>query len=404
MALSLDCCWGIVWPGHCFPGYGERRVPLRLFWVFVAISCLAACTVTDARLVARAIDSRDISTLTDAKADQYIRNPRVLVRDIKTITELLGQLKSQAQNAWGREGADLPTATTYVKYTDGYNSKATVDFLNGRITVETIAKEDSLGELKHALVVTLLATDDPSSTDIFSDRAPDFTGKPFLLGQVVDQDGKAIQFEWRAKRFAEYLIENHRTYVKALGPNRHSVTFPLVKNHNELRKVRYSDPVLAAAARYQVAPSLIFAIIETESSFNPFAISSANAYGLMQIVPSTAGKDVYSRVKGLKGHPSADVLFDVEANIDIGAAYLHLLDDVYLKNVADPQSREYATISAYNGGAGNVFRVFGSNREKALAVMNAESPSVVYERLVNDHPREETQRYLIKVLASQKSY
>ena len=365
---------------------------------------MAACTVTDARLVARAIDSRDISTLTDAKADQYIRNPRVLVRDIKTITELLGQLKSQAQNAWGREGADLPTATTYVKYTDGYNSKATVDFLNGRITVETIAKEDSLGELKHALVVTLLATDDPSSTDIFSDRAPDFTGKPFLLGQVVDQDGKAIQFEWRAKRFAEYLIENHRTYVKALGPNRHSVTFPLVKNHNELRKVRYSDPVLAAAARYQVAPSLIFAIIETESSFNPFAISSANAYGLMQIVPSTAGKDVYSRVKGLKGHPSADVLFDVEANIDIGAAYLHLLDDVYLKNVADPQSREYATISAYNGGAGNVFRVFGSNREKALAVMNAESPSVVYERLVNDHPREETQRYLIKVLASQKSY
>ena len=393
-----------MWPGHCLPGYGERRVPLRLFWVFVAISCLAACTVTDARLVARAIDSRDISTLTDAKADQYIRNPRVLVRDIKTITELLGQLKSQAQNAWGREGADLPTATTYVKYTDGYNSKATVDFLNGRITVETIAKEDSLGELKHALVVTLLATDDPSSTDIFSDRAPDFTGKPFLLGQVVDQDGKAIQFEWRAKRFAEYLIENHRTYVKALGPNRHSVTFPLVKNHNELRKVRYSDPVLAAAARYQVAPSLIFAIIETESSFNPFAISSANAYGLMQIVPSTAGKDVYSRVKGLKGHPSADVLFDVEANIDIGAAYLHLLDDVYLKNVADPQSREYATISAYNGGAGNVFRVFGSNREKALAVMNAESPSVVYERLVNDHPREETQRYLIKVLASQKSY
>ena len=365
---------------------------------------MAACTVTDARLVARAIDSKDISALTDAKADQYIRNPRVLVRDIKTITELLDQLKSQAQNTWGREGADLPTATTYVKYTDGYNSKATVDFLKGRVTVETIAKEYSLGELKHALVATLLATDDPSRTDIFTDRAPDFTGKPFLLGQVVDQDGKAIQFEWRAQRFAEFLIENHRTYVNASGPNRHSVTFPLVTNHNELRKIKYSDPVLAAAARYQVAPSLIFAIIETESSFNPFAISSANAYGLMQIVPSTAGKDVYSRVKGLKDQPSADVLFDVEANIDIGAAYLHLLEDVYLKSVADPQSREYATISAYNGGAGNVFRVFGSNREKALAVMNAESPSVVYERLVNDHPREETQRYLRKVLAFQKNY
>ena len=404
MALSLDCYWGIVWPGHCVPSNGEREVPLRLLWVFVAISCLAACTVTDARLIARAIDSKDISTLTDAKAGQYIRNPRVFVRDIKTITELLGQLQSQAEKTWGHEGSDLPTSTTFVKYTDGYNSKAIIDFVNGRITVETIATEHSLGELKHALVATLLATGDPSSTDIFSDRDPDFTGKPFLLGQVVDQDGKAIQFEWRAKRFADYLIENHRTYVKASGSNRHSVTFPLVTNHNELRKVKYSDLVLAAAARYQVAPSLIFAIIETESSFNPFAISSANAYGLMQIIPSTAGKDVYSRVKGLKGHPSPDVLFDVEANIDIGAAYLHLLDDVYLNGVADPQSREYATISAYNGGAGNVYRTFGSNREKAIAVMNAESPSVVYERLANEHPREETQRYLRKVLAFQKNY
>ena len=404
MALSLDCCWGIVCAGHCVPGDLEREAPLRLLCVFVTILLLTACTVIDARLIARAVDSKDISTLTDAKADQYIRNPRVLVRDVKTITELLDQLQVRAQDTWGREGTNLPTSTTYVKYTDGYNSKATVDFLNGRITVETIAEEHSLGELKHALVATLLATDDLSSTDIFTDRDPDFTGKPFLLGQVVDQDGKAIQFEWRAVRFADYLIENHRTYIKASGPNRHSVTFPLVTNHKELRKVKYSDPVLAAAARYQVAPSLIFAIIETESSFNPFAISSANAYGLMQIIPSTAGKDVYFRVKGLKGQPTADVLFSVEANIDIGAAYLHLLDDVYLKSVADPQSREYATISAYNGGAGNVFRVFGSNREKALAVMNAESPSVVYERLVNEHPREESQRYLRKVLAFQKNY
>ena len=379
-------------------------MPLKLLWIFVAISLLTACTVTDARLIARAIDSKDISTLTDAKADQYVRNPRVLVRDIKTITELLDQLKSQAQNTWGREGTDLPTSTTYVKYTDGYNSKATVDFLNGRITVETIAKENSLGELKHALVATLLATEDPSSTDIFTDRDPDFTGKPFLLGQVVDQDGSAIQFEWRAKRFADYLIENHRTYVKASGPNRHSVTFPLVTNHNELRKFKYSDPVLAAAARYQVPPSLIFAIIETESSFNPFAVSRANAYGLMQVVPSTAGKDVYSLVKGLKGQPSADVLFDVKANIDIGTAYLHLLDDVYLKRVADPQSREYATISSYNGGAGNVFKTFGPNREKALTVINGQSPSLVYETLANKHPRQETQRYLRKVLAFQKNY
>ena len=75
-----------------------------------------------------------------------------------------------------------------------------------------------------------------------------------------------------------------------------------------------------------------------------------------------------------------------------------------MKRVADPQSREYATIAAYNGGAANVFKTFGPNRERAIASMNAESPSVVYERLVNDHPTEETQRHLKKVLAFQKNY
>ena len=106
------------------------------------------CTVSDARFVARAIDSKDISALADAKVDQYIGNPRAVARDIKTITKLLGQLESRAQNTWGLEGTDIPAKTTYVKYTDGYNSKAIIDFLNGRITVETIAKEHSLGELK----------------------------------------------------------------------------------------------------------------------------------------------------------------------------------------------------------------------------------------------------------------
>ena len=76
---------------------------------------LMACSVNDARLIARAIDSKDIRTLTEAKAHQYIRNSKILVRDIKTITELLARLKSQAQNKWGREQAERLSSSTYVK-------------------------------------------------------------------------------------------------------------------------------------------------------------------------------------------------------------------------------------------------------------------------------------------------
>ena len=94
-------------------------MPLKLLWIFVAISLLTACTVTDARLVARAIDSKDIRTLTDAKADQYIRNLKILVRNVKTITELLARLKSRAQNKWGRERAEPLSPYAHIKYADG---------------------------------------------------------------------------------------------------------------------------------------------------------------------------------------------------------------------------------------------------------------------------------------------
>ena len=80
---------------------------------------LMACSVNDARLVARAIDSKDIRTLTEAKAHQYIRNSKILVRHIKTITELLARPKSQAQNKWVRERAEPLSPHTYITYTDG---------------------------------------------------------------------------------------------------------------------------------------------------------------------------------------------------------------------------------------------------------------------------------------------
>ena len=81
--------------------------------------------------------------------------------------------------------------------------------------------------------------------------------------------------------------------------------------------------------------------MRTESSFNPYAISHANAYGLMQIIPSTAGKDVFDRVKNKPGQPSRDYLFQPHQNIDVGTAYLSLLDTHYLSRIRDPLTRKY---------------------------------------------------------------
>ena len=93
----------------------------------------------------------------------------------------------------------------------------------------------------------------------------------------------------------------------------------------------------------------------------------------MQVIPATAGRDVYVRVKGKNGQPTREDLFNPAYNIDVGTAYLHLLQTVYLADIQDPQSRRYAVISAYNGGAGGCSTP-SSNRKAAPDMINRLSP------------------------------
>ncbi|WP_428981204.1 transglycosylase SLT domain-containing protein [Marinomonas rhodophyticola] len=162
--------------------------------------------------------------------------------------------------------------------------------------------------------------------------------------------------------------------------------------------------MIAAANRYHLSPALIYGIIETESSFNPYAVSPANAYGLMQVVPSTAGKDVYSLVKKRAGQPTKAVLFSPENNIDIGSAYLYLLQTRYLANVTNKTSQEYSIISAYNGGTGNVLKTFDVDRNRAVQKINQTSTKEVYRKLRYNHPRTESQKYLEKVTKAKATY
>ena len=144
--------------------------------------------------------------------------------------------------------------------------------------------------------------------------------------------------------------------------------------------------------------------MRTESSFNPYAISHANAYGLMQIIPSTAGRDVFDRVKNKPGQPSREYLFQPHQNIDVGTAYLSLLDTHYLSRIRDPLTRKYTVISAYNGGAGNVFRTFDSNRDRAIEKINNLQPAQVYWALTQRHPLSESRRYLEKVTDAERDF
>jgi len=72
--------------------------------------------------------------------------------------------------------------------------------------VETVSGIDPRSHLRRAIIETLLTPDDPAEVDLYSDAEILPGGEPFLYGQVLDNQGQPIRFDWRAERYADYLL------------------------------------------------------------------------------------------------------------------------------------------------------------------------------------------------------
>ncbi|MFA0520697.1 murein transglycosylase domain-containing protein, partial [Vibrio sp. 10N.222.55.E8] len=125
--------------------------------------------------------------------------------------------------------------------------------------------------LKNAIITTLLTPDDPANVDLFSSKSIKLEGQPFLYNQVVDQEKKPIQWTWRANKFADYLIAHNLKVKEVDFKKAYYVEIPMVADHTNRRSYKYADIVHRASQRYDIPEDLIYAIIKTESSFNPYA-------------------------------------------------------------------------------------------------------------------------------------
>jgi membrane-bound lytic murein transglycosylase C len=163
------------------------------------------------------------------------------------------------------------------------------------------------------------------------------------------------------------------------------------------------------AHTWDISLPLIVAVIHTESSFNPLAVSQIPAYGLMQIVPISAGVDVNQLLYKKREPLDKDYLFVANQNIEAGTAYLHLLSNRYLAKITDPNTRLLCTIAAYNTGVGNVARAFSKGKshrldDNTLSLINAMAAEQAYQQLLNNLPYDETRKYLKKVTTLMREY
>lgn len=144
--------------------------------------------------------------------------------------------------------------------------------------------------------------------------------------------------------------------------------------------VAYWDLVKKYSAQNGLDPYLIGALVLQESTYVADIRSHANAYGLMQLMPSTARQ--YARKLGIPY--SARVLTDPELNIRMGTAYF-----------AD-KIKEFGgvhlALASYNAG------------ERPVRTWMATRPSIDQDEFIDDIPYPETQGYVRKILGTAEDY
>lgn len=360
----------------------------------------------------------------------------------KIVLEERGKFTRKVEKKW--EKPELSTNKVWVEYSPDLEERRSVDFEKETITIEQPATgnpEKDKAKLKASLTELVKkdkaaafegdsiskAVEERSEKEIALLETAPLTHDPiliqYLLGagsatdQEIDEIVNHMMEEMQVTTTIQKGVEVQKVEVKLAAPER--VVKAAERRTARTRSFEVPDKlsgkagalwphVDSSADKSKIEPALVYAIIETESAFNPMAKSHVPAYGLMQIVPKSAGLDATEQIfgRGKSRVLSPSYLYDSEKNIEVGATYLNILYFRYLRAIKDPTSRLYCTIAAYNTGAGNVARAFtGGTKISAAAIkINELTPQQVYDHLLENLPHDETKHYLERVSKRRDKY
>ncbi|WMY96974.1 MAG: membrane-bound lytic murein transglycosylase MltC [Arsenophonus sp.] len=349
----------------------------KIIFLFVVIQGITACT---------------------SKKKFFLPNTES-IKNTHGLDILAKQLMYNIPDIWGVDNLLIVESKNYVEYFDQNQTRAHINFDTGNITFETIFSEPHKF-LKKTFFSNLSINNKLKFIKTYYKEQ--FAKKYYLSSQIFNDIYKDTKLVCKIKKNTNYLPQYKLKNFRSKSKNICSITIKLIPNNFDDRVQKYLPYVRKAAKKYGIDVSLILSIIQIESGFDPYAKSYSDALGLMQIMQKSAGRDVF-RLQGKNGIPNKNDLLNPAYNIDLGTAYLALLQNIYLSKITNITSRRYALIVAYNGGIGNLLKVFHNNKKQAFKIINQMQPKDVYYMLVTKHPLIQARHYLIKINNIQKN-
>jgi len=339
--------------------------------------------------------------------------------------------KKELSNYW--KNPELSSKKVFVEYSKDKKTRKKVDYEKNYIEIDVISKTKK--EAKKQLAKSLYSLTTETTKNAFNNNPvlkkvnKKLSTNPKLQGVIktgkVSTEPIVTDMIFKqpptTKKVINYVVKSVKTHPIIQKPSKlkgmyvYTLKIKLPSKAFLVKAKKFKKDVQKRANEFKLTEPFIFAIIHTESSYNPMARSYIPAFGLMQIVPTTAGVDAYESIYGRKKILTPSYLYNAHNNILIGSAYLKKIYYGYMRKIKNPVSRLYCSIAAYNTGAGNVACAFNSNSKdyrgrtickrskgdynilKASTKINKMTPNEVYNHLLANLRYDEAKNYLKRV-------